>query len=233
MIAFRCAVVLVAAGLALSGCAPATTSAGPTSSATSTPSRSHTPTASPTPTRPTLAQLVVSPNGLGYLVPGQPVPSEPAATAIVTYDPTSCVSAGGVAAGSPGAGAWIPAYPDGDSTLGSRAPFDVGPVDSPTTPIGEVEIWSPELRTAKHVGVGSTVAELTAAYGSGLTVDRADNSDVYVLGGTSSKLLFEVAKDASGLPSEAIGTVVWMRIVSASDTFLHIANTDAAGPCSE
>ncbi|HMH57657.1 MAG TPA: hypothetical protein VK537_00610 [Galbitalea sp.] len=172
------------------------------------------------------------PDGLGYLVPGQPVPNEPAATEIVAFDPTNCVSPGGVAAGSPGAGAWIPNYPDGASSLGIMQPFDVGPVDDASTPIYQVEIWSPELKTAKHIGVGSTVAQLTAAYGAELTVDRADNSDVYVLAGTGSELLFEVAKDASGLPAEWIGTVVWMRIVPLDMTYLHIANTDVAGPCS-
>jgi hypothetical protein len=137
----------------------------------------------------------VTPNGLGYLVLGQVVRSEPAATAIITYDASKCVA-------------------------------------NSTTPIYEVEIWSPELKMAGHIGVGSTVAQLIAAYRSELTVDRADNSDVYILAGTGSKLLVEVAKDASGMPSEQIGTFVWMRIDPIDDTSLHIANTDAAGPCS-
>jgi hypothetical protein len=224
----RALVVVAAVALALTGCAPATTSADPTASPSSV-----TPTPSPVATKPTLAQLVVSPDRLGYLVPGQPVPTEPAATAIVTYDATKCVDAvTGVAAGSPGAGAWLPNYPDGDSSIGSRVPFDVGAAEDASTPIFVIEIWSPELKTAQDIGVGSTVAQLTAAYGSDLTVDRADNSDVYVLGGTTSKLLFEVAKVDSGLPAEQIGTVVWMRIVPTSDSALHIANSDAAGPCS-
>jgi hypothetical protein len=224
---FRALIVVAAVALALTGCAPATTSADPTASS------SVTPTPSPAATKPTLAQLVVSSDGLGYLAPGQPVPTEPAATAIVTYDATKCVDAvSGVTAGSPGAGAWIPNYPDGDSSLGSGVPFDVGPVEDASTPIFESEIWSPELKTAENTGVGSTVAQLTAAYGSDLTVDRADNSDVYVLDGTTSKLLFEVAKDDSGMSAEQIGTVVWMRIVPTGDTSLHIANSDAAGPCS-
>ena len=232
MVRSRLTFVVVAslAALALTGCAPALPTAGPTASATVTPSATPTPT--PIPTKPTLAQLVVSPDGLGYLVPAQPVPNEPAATAIMRYDPTNCVSPGGVAAGSPGAGAWIPNYPDADSALGSRMPFDVGPVDNSTAPIHAIEVWSAERTTAKHIGVGSTVAELTAAYGSSLTVDAADNSDVYVLRGSASELLFEVAKPDSGLPAAAIGTVVWMRIVPIDEAYLHIANTDAAGPCS-
>jgi hypothetical protein len=227
----RALVVIAAVALALTGCAPATTAGDSTASPTA--ATSHTPTPSPAATKPTLAQLVVSPDRLGYLAPGQPVPTEPAATAIVTYDATNCVSAvTGVAAGSPGAGAWLPNYPDGDSSIGSRVPFDVGAVEDASTPIFVIEIWSPELKTAKDIGVGSTIAQLTSAYGSDLTVDRADNSDVYVLGGTTSKLLFEVAKVDSGLPAEQIGTVVWMRIVPSGDSALHIANSEAAGPCS-
>lgn len=223
------AVIAVAGALSLAGCAPAVHVAGPTPSASVTVSPSPT----PTPTRPALSELVVTPDGLGYLIAGQAVPAEPAAVAIVTYDATKCVApALGIAAGSPGAGAWIPSYSIGDTSLGSGLPFDVGPVLGPTDPIHQIEIWSPELQTAQHVGVGSTVVQLTAAYGSTLVVDTADNSDVYVLRGSRTELLFEVAKDASGLPADEIGTVVWMRIVPLDASYLHIANTDAAGACS-
>jgi hypothetical protein len=40
-----------------------------------------------------------------------------------------------------------------------------------------------------------------------------------------------VAKAPAGLPTQETGTVVWMRIVPLGSTQLHIANTDAAGPC--
>lgn len=64
-------------------------------------------------------------------------------------------------------------------------------------------------------------------------MDRADNSDVYVLKGSQSELLFEVAKTDSGLAADEIGTVVWIRVVPLGSTYLHIANTDAAGFCPE
>jgi hypothetical protein len=219
--------IAIVTALGLVGCAPAAHSARPTASPSSTPS----PTTGPS--RPSLSKLVVTPDGLGYLVPGTAVPSEPAATAIVKYNATKCVDeASGIAAGSPGAGAWVPAYPDGVTWSGAGIPFDVGAVTGATDPIAQVEIWSPELKTAKGVGAGSTTAELTAAYGSSLSLDSAENSDVYVLTGAHSELLFEVAKAAAGLPVEETGTVVWMRIVPLGTTQLHIANTDVSGACS-
>jgi hypothetical protein len=216
--------IAIAGSLALAGCTSTGHGAGPTGSAP--------PTTTPTTGKPTLSQLVVTPNGLGYLAPGAVVPSEPAATAIVTYSPTKCVAAAeGIAAGSPGAGAWLPAYPTGVTWAGSGIPFDVGAVPGPTSAIPLIEIWSPNLKTAKGIGAGSTVAQLTKAYGRALSVDRADNSDVYILPGTHSELLFEVANAAAGLPVEETGTVVWMRIVPLGTTQLHIANTDVSGPC--
>jgi hypothetical protein len=218
-------VLAVAGSLVLAGCAPSEHDAAPTASASPSPV--------PTIGKPTLSQLVVTPNGLGDLVPGAAVPSEPAATAIVTYDPTKCVApAEGITAGSPGAGAWVPAYPNSLTYAGSGMPFDVGPVSSMTDAIRDIEIWSPELKTAKGIGAGSTAAQLKAAYGSAITLDAADNSDVYVLPGSHSELVFEVAKAGAGLPVEETGTVVWMRIVLLGTTQLHIANTDVSGACS-
>jgi hypothetical protein len=214
--------------VALAGCT-SDTHGGAGSSSKPTPSS----TAALSTGKPLLSQLVVSTNGLGNLAPGQVVPAEPAAKAIVVYNPTKCVAAAeGIVAGSPGAGAWLPTYPKGLNWSGSGFPFDVGPVTGPTEPISEIEIWSPDLKTAKGIGAGSTVAQLKAAYGSSLTRDVAVNSDVYVLTGAHSKLLFEVAKKAAGLPVEETGTVVWMRIVPLAQTQLHIADTDSAGPCS-
>jgi hypothetical protein len=223
--------LVVADAVALAGCTSSGHTghgAGPTSAGT--PAPSVTP-ALPT-GKPALSQLVVSPDGLGYLVPGAAVPTKPAATAIMNYNPTKCVApAEGVTVGSPGAGAWVPAYPNGLTWSGSGAPFDVGPVGASTDAIAQIEIWSPNLKTAKGIGAGSTVAQRKSAYGASLTLDSAPNGDVYILRGTHSKLLFEVAKAPAGLPVEETATVVWMRIVPLAATTLHIADTDATGPC--
>jgi hypothetical protein len=226
--ATRVGVVALAAAsmIALAGCTAPANSAGSSSTPT-------TPTSTSASGKPTLSQLVASPDGLGYLAVGSPVPDKSAATAILTYKPTKCVSAPeGISATSPGAGAWVPAYPTSLIWSGSGLPFDVGPTRASTDPIGVIEIWSPEIKTAKGVGAGSTPAQLRKAYGTKLTVSHADNSDVYVLKGARSELLFEVAKAEAGLNAAETNTVVWMRIVPLGTSQLHIANTDSAGPCS-
>jgi hypothetical protein len=187
-------------------------------------------------TKPTLDQLVVSPEGLGELHVGSAVPTEPDALALVLYNATHCADLGlGMGPGTPGAGAWMPTYPDGPGTLGSMQPFDIGPSAARDSAIAAIDVWSPVLHTAAGIHVGATVAQLHAAYGSALTVNHAVNSDVYVLAGAHGKLLFETANhdasDPTNWTAAQVNTVVWMRVVPLAETQLHIANTDGAGPC--
>ncbi|HEY5231899.1 MAG TPA: hypothetical protein VIJ11_13535, partial [Galbitalea sp.] len=85
----------------LSGCAPAALPAPH-------PTSSHV-VAAPTPTPttpPALSELVLSPDGLGPLRIGFPVPDQPLASAVVVWDPTKCGTTG----------AWISRYTDADAT---------------------------------------------------------------------------------------------------------------------
>jgi hypothetical protein len=180
---------------------------------------------------------VVTVEGVGELHVGSLVPTEPDALALVLYNATHCSDLGlGAGPGTPGAGAWMPTYPDGPTTLGTQQPFDVGPSASRDSAIAAVDVWSPVLHTITGIHVGSTIAQVRAAYGSAVTVNHASNSDVYVLPGTHSKLLFETANydasDPTNWTAAQVNTVVWMRVVPTAETQLHIANTDGSGPCS-
>jgi len=221
--------VAVVLALALAGCAPAvhphhhqTHAAGPTASVTPTPS----------PTKPALADLVLSPDGLGDVAINQPVPSS---TLLFTFDPTKCVSAEtGIAAGSPDAGAWTATYPPVDPSNPQQAPFIL--VDRPQNLTGTVTtiwVWSPGVHTAAGIQVGSTRAQLLAAYPHPDAVEHGAISDVYVIDGSVGHLVMEVARTDSGdpgyWPADQVDTVLWMGAVAPGGDARAIAGTDG-GP---
>ena len=190
---------------------------------------------------PDLATLVVTPDGIGSLVMGQPILALPEASALVLWDPDQCVREGR-AVGDPSAGAWMANYGE-------------GPVDWARTPVqaftvypenrvkdGVVDgftVWSPELETASGIHPGSTRAELEAAYPSQTSVTHAPMTDVYVLpdpaGGTNA-LWFEVATEAyvanGQFPSSIVDSVLWIEIMPGDAAPYSLTETDSGGgPC--
>ena len=221
----------LAALVAISGCASATEPAE--SSAPPVAQPSVTPT--PEPTRQALADLVVTPDGLDYLAIGAPVPAEDEATAIAEYNPTYCtdVVGGDREPGTPGAGAWVSIYGEGDEqgfSIKTEELAEDGDITS-------ITLFSDDIGTAEGIHQGATEEELLAAYPEFDDVVETGFTKIYVIDGDAGKLLFEVAVDSEEQPTywdsepEKVGTVLWLRVVTPDEEFLSIAATDTAGPC--
>ena len=97
------------------------------------------------------------------------------------------------------------------------------------------DVWASSIPTDHGVRVGDTVAELKAAYGSGLSEHPLGypnaNGRVYTVEGKRSALVFDVvAGDAETFGP--VGTIWVMRLEERSSRYDTLANTDGgAGGC--
>jgi len=182
---------------------------------TATPSASASPTAT---TRPALADVVVTTHSIGDVRLGQPVPADDAATAIVRWDATACVSEGGLTEGEPYAGLWVADFPP--VTAGGAGAFILvtsdGTRDAPVDYIG-VRTAS-AVHTSPGITVGSSLDALKAAYPSGFTqtAHGPNGADVYVVGDASGVIAFDVSApypdDPSGWATSDLDKVIGMNI---------------------
>ncbi|HEX4444048.1 MAG TPA: hypothetical protein VHZ81_10795 [Galbitalea sp.] len=181
------AVAAIAVVLALAGCAPAVSPPSHTHAAAPTPAPSPSPTAPPT-----LSELTLSPDGLGVLVIGSPVPKQSSSAAVVVWNPTQCDAT---------SGAWLANYPSGPTIYGAGAPF-VFDVNSKDEPLPYITILSPQIKTAAGISLGSTRDEVVAAYPRARVVS-AEISDLYVVDGTAGELVIEIPKTSFDAGADA------------------------------
>lgn len=163
------------------------------------------------PSLPALADLVVDLEGMGPLRLGAPVSD---AQPVVRWEKDLCVAEGD---GEGTGGGWVAGYGDDPAT----PPFRVL-VDSDTGEdlVFAVEVLAPGPHTAAGIQVGSSLAELQAAYpelrlatpAAGLPVE------VWVLEQGSTALVFEVSVDAEGSPWEP-GLVQLVRVRTTSPVY--------------
>ena len=172
--------------LTIAGCVPAPVVAGGSPSPTSptpTPTATLTPTPTPTlvpPTKPALADLRLTAEGLGPLVIGQAPPVTDPALDILVFEPEFCDGVWG------DRGLWVPNYPETDA-------FHV--IIDGAGLIRTIFPGSVSLLTDTEISVGSSRAELEAAYPGGFddVISTPSRADVYVVEGASGQLIFEVS----------------------------------------
>ena len=183
------------------------------------------PTATPAPTAATLniSSLTLTPAGVGAVSVGAPIPTND----LVKYGPNLC---------APGPG-WITLSPKStDNSSGQPLdPFDVLTDDhSQTKAVTTVFVWSKQIATPEGIRVGSSQAEVVAAYPSAKQFSSYATR-VYAVRGTTGTLVIEVASHndfAKGeWPASELGTVVWMFTIEAGAKPKSIAGDNAAGPC--
>jgi hypothetical protein len=153
---------------------------------------------------------------------------------MATYDPTYCTDAG---YSVPDAGAWLANYPTVNNPARDVATaFDVATVGfTQDGAVGRIFVLSPEITTAEGIHVGSTEAELLAAYPNYDEKIEGDLSNGYSVRGTDGQLMFEIAKNSvhpGYWPADFDGKVVWISALADATHPLYItAGSDAGGFC--
>lgn len=192
--------------LGMAGCAQPVVESDPTPSVT-TP----TPTPTPTPARPALADLVLTPEGLGNLAIGE-APVEDPATAMVTFDPVRCVAPEyGIEAGDPRAGGWAPDASYAESTLWGESAFQVF-VDGT---LQRLEVYGSTIPTSGGLHIGDPSSAVLAAHPEAQLVLSNYISELYVVHGTAGDLSIEVTIVPPDMPTywgEQADTVLGMRV---------------------
>ena len=213
----RALIPLLMGGLLLSGCAQQAPApiADPPAAPTATATPTQTPT--PEPTKPALNELVLTTEGMDYLVPGAPIEEVAPELALVSFDDAKCP---GPNFDSPGR--WVSTYPgDGDD--------DSFYLDVRDDGLYRLFISSPEILTDRGIGLGSADADVIAAYPDARVVNTNSDVTMYVVEGDAGQLTIEVAR-ATGVGGE-IGEVVHLTTMRADVDPWTVANTGAGGAC--
>jgi hypothetical protein len=214
--------------LSLAACTPA--ASAPTAEPTAD---QPTESATPEPTGPPdLEDLTLTTEGLGTLAIGGPLPEAADESSLIVYDAEFCTddrtgTPAGIEPGSNAAGLWLPAeqYRTEDGQGFVRAPFGVGIWDDANQ---RIEIEDESLATDAGITLGSTAADIAAAYDDVQLVPEGLVT-LHVVNGSAGKLVFEVATEDEKLPGywepDILGTVVLARALAADQELFAAAGS--------
>lgn len=214
----RILAVAAMAAMALAGCTSGG-GASPSASASvapvtdgapsSSPSSSPTPTPTPSAVSPDCSTDGIVPGRLGCLDTNLPVAGNPGESA-VTWEADYC---------STGDGRFVFV----------AAPTLVGLGGGGGGEIGRIDVYDPSLTTAEGIHVGSTAAEVAAAYPANPAVDSFSGTKLVVLTGTEGFITIELADGWGADPL----TVANIRVYATDqDANVPVFGTeDFAGAC--
>jgi hypothetical protein len=165
------------------------------------------------PSLPALADLVITPQGMGPLLVGGPVAD---AQPVVRWEEDLCVTTEGETVIET-RGGWVSGY--GDDPF--DAPFSViVDRDAAGEPVFAVEVVKEGPHTEGGIQVGSTLAELQAAHPEVRLATPSDGGpiEVWVVEQGSGALVFEVSVDTPDYPWEP-GVIKLIRARSTSPVY--------------
>ena len=205
---------------------PSSAVAGPTPSPPAQPSA--TPSSTPA-AAPPLAELVLSPDGLGPLVLGRPIDPR-----LATFDAHACRTDENkdmASADDPIWEAWLPNYPQGPEPFWRgypRYPFE--PHHNPDGTLQWLSIRTDKISTAKGIGLLSPEADVKAAYPDADVVEE-NGARVYSIAGTAGRLVLEIASAEMAGDGLDAGDVWNVRVQPLDWPVGSWAHSDAGAFC--
>lgn len=226
--------VSLAGLLLLCGCAGGEPSGAPSPSSTATVSATPTPSASAAPATepPALAELVLSPEGLGSLVVGQTPPAVNADTDLLVHSSSVCQWA--VDDGyRESAAMWVANYEPAISGKGP-SPFGVW-VDDTSEQLLMLAVYDESIATSSGIHLRSSASDVAAAYPGADLLEEYDSGDthVYKIAGTAGDLYIDVLKAESVpiYPEVGAELVVRLNVVAKGQSFVGFNSDFVLGLC--